>query len=435
MSAPDPTAVGIVAVGDELLAGAHPDLNSPFLASRCIEFGRRVRRVIVVRDFEDEIAAAVTDLARDCATVFVTGGLGPTLDDVTRHAVARAVRKDIVESPEAWDEVRGWFERAGRPVLESNRRQALLPEGAARIPNAFGTAPGFRVTHPDSGATILVGPGPPKELQGVFDAEMAPWLLANPPDTQSRAKRVMHFGDLPESTFADAVGSWMERDANPLVGVTVKDGVLSARCVATADTSEEAERLAAGRADEIKAMFLDRYLGEDVAGLGPFVGGFLAREGITFTVAESCTGGLVAGALTGAPGVSSVFDGSFVTYANDEKVRQLGVSQKTLEAFGAVSAEVAQEMARGALERSGASLAVSVTGIAGPAGGTDEKPVGLVWFGLGIRRPGGEILVCVVDRRWPPLGRERVRAWAKNKALGLLLEGARELVASRSRES
>lgn len=422
----DPASVGIVAVGDELLAGAHPDLNSPYLAYRCQEFGRSVRRVIVVGDEEPDIAAAVNALAAENATVFVSGGLGPTLDDVTRHGVARALGVELYESEEAWAEVSGWFIRAGRPVLDSNRRQALIPVGSERIPNGFGTAPGFRAQHP-SGAVVMVGPGPPQELQGVFDAEIAPWLAAHPPDTKKRSKRVLHFGDLPESTFAEGVGEWMARDANPLVGVTVKEGVLTARCVAIADTEAEADRLADERAAAILALFPDRYLGDDVAGLGAFVGGYLARTGLAFTVGESCTGGLIAGALTDAPGISAVFDGSFVTYANERKVEILGVSQASLEAHGAVSAQVAAEMARGALERTGARLAVSTTGVAGPTGGTEAKPVGLVWFGLALRHASGQVEVRTLERRWPPLGRDRIRSWATNKALGLLLEGAREL--------
>ncbi len=434
---PGSAAVGIVAVGDELLVGAHPDLNSPYLAHRCVEFGRQVKRVIVVGDDEEDIAAAVNSLAHDCSLVLVSGGLGPTLDDVTRHGVAKALGVPLYESEEAWEEVRGWFVRAGRPILDSNRRQALIPEGSERIPNGFGTAPGFRAAHP-SGAIVMVGPGPPRELQGVFDAEIAPWLEGHPPDELKRAKRTLHFGDLPESTFAETVGEWMARDANPLVGVTVKEGVLSVRCVATAGAQSEADAMAADRAESIRAAFADRYLGDEVAGLGAFVGARLAAADLSFTVAESCTGGMVAAALTDAPGVSAVFDGSFVTYSNARKVELLGVSEATLADHGAVSEQVASEMAKGALLRTGARLAVSVTGVAGPGGGTETKPVGLVWFALAMRRvPGpdggpGEIELRTLERRWPPLGRQRVRSWASNRALGLLLEGATALSPSGS---
>ncbi len=422
---PDPASIGIVAVGDELLAGAHPDLNSPYLAHRAAEFGRQVRCIQVVCDDEGPIAEAVNALARACALVFVSGGLGPTLDDVTRHGVARALGRPLVESESAWAEICAWFERSGRVASDSNRRQALFPEGAEVVPNSFGTAPGFRVTHP-TGAEVIVLPGPPRELQGVFCEAVEPWLAAHPVDGLARAKRVASFGDLPESVFAEGVGEWMSRDANPLVGVTVKEGLLTARCLALAPTQVQAERLADERIEAIRALFPDRYLGGEIQGLGAYVGGVLARAGLRFTVAESCTGGRVASALTDAPGVSSVFRGSFVTYANEWKERDLGVPHDVLELSGAVSEACALAMARGALERAEADLAVSVTGIAGPTGGTDAKPVGLVWFGVASRGANG-VEVRAVERRWPPAGRGRVRAWATNKALGLLLEEGRRL--------
>ncbi|MEM6675804.1 MAG: CinA family nicotinamide mononucleotide deamidase-related protein [Planctomycetota bacterium] len=424
----DASAVGVVAVGDELLAGAHPDLNSPFLAHRMIEFGRKVRRVIVVGDDEGHIAAAVDSLASDCSLVFVTGGLGPTLDDVTRHGVARSVGAELFEDPEALVELRRWFERAGRTMLESNRRQALMARGATRIPNAFGTAPGFRIAHP-GGAEVFVLPGPPRELAGVFDAEIAPWLQDHPTDALHREVRSVAFADLPESTFAEKAGDWMERGANPLVGVTVKNGILTARAVAVASTAEQAARMAEERAAGLRDLVPDHYVGPSASDFGAVVGTELTRTGVSFTVAESCTGGLVAGALTGAPGVSAVFQRSFVTYSNESKEAELGVPRAVLDAHGAVSAECAAAMAEGALRRADARIAVSITGIAGPDGGTDDKPVGLVWFGVAARQEdgGADPVVRTVERRWPPAGRARVRRWAANKALALLLQAGREL--------
>jgi nicotinamide-nucleotide amidase len=417
--------VGVVSVGDELLAGAHPDLNGPYLAGRMAEFGRRVERVHVVGDDEAAIAEAVEALAATSSLVFVSGGLGPTLDDVTRHGVARALGAPLEECPAALEEIERWFTRAGRVMLDNNRRQALVPAGAARIPNAFGTAPGFRGRHP-SGAEVVVLPGPPRELQGVFVAEVEGWLRANRPDALHRARASASFVDLPESTFADAAGAWLERGANPLVGVTVKDGILTTRAVATADSPEEAERLARGRVDELRALFPDRYLAERVDDLGAFVGEELRRLGVRFSLAESCTGGLAAASLTSAPGVSEVFERSFVTYANEAKQQELGVPGEVLREHGAVSEACARAMALGALERSGADLAVAITGVAGPGGGTEEKPVGLVWFGVAVRDEGGGApRVEAEERRWPPLGRARVRRWAANRALAHLLRVAR----------
>jgi len=419
------SAVGVVSVGDELLAGAHADLNGPYLASRMAEFGRRVERVIVVGDDEEHIASAVDALAETCELIFVSGGLGPTLDDVTRHGVARSVGRPLEECPAAVEEIEAWFTRAGRVMLENNRRQALMPEGATRVPNAFGTAPGFRCEHP-GGTVVLVLPGPPRELQGVFGAEVEPWLAEHRPDELHRARASASFVDLPESTFADAAGAWLERGANPLVGVTVKDGILTTRAVATAASPDQAASMARERIDDLRALFPERYLAERAEDLGAFVGGELQRLGVSFSLAESCTGGLVAASLTGAPGVSEVFARSFVTYANEAKEAELGVPTAILAEHGAVSEACARAMALGALERSGAEVAVSVTGIAGPGGGTDEKPVGLVWFGIASRDPGGGTpLIEAEERRWPPLGRARVRRWAANRALAHLLRLAR----------
>ncbi len=422
---PAPSSVGIVSVGDELLAGAHPDLNGPYLASRMAEFGRRVERVIVVGDDEEHIAGAVDALAASCALVFVSGGLGPTLDDVTRHGVASSVGAPLEECPDAVEEIEAWFTRAGREMLQNNRRQALMPEGATRVPNTFGTAPGFRCGHP-LGAEVIVLPGPPRELQGVFGAEVEPWLEENRPDELHRARASAAFVDLPESTFAEAAGAWLERGANPLVGVTVKEGILTTRAVATAETSEEAASMAQERIEGLRALFPERYLAERVEDLGAFVGGELQRLGVSFSLAESCTGGLVAASLTGAPGVSAVFARSFVTYANEAKESELGVPAAVLREHGAVSEACARAMAQGALERSGAELAISITGIAGPGGGTEEKPVGLVWFGIASRDGGGGApTIEAEERRWPPLGRARVRRWAANRALAHLLRLAR----------
>ena len=421
---------GIVAVGDELLAGAHPDLNSPWLAARLGECGIRVQRVLVVGDDEADIAAAVREASSGAEFVFVSGGLGPTLDDVTRHGVARALGAELCVDEVSWREIQSYFERAGRPVTPSNKRQALLPEGATRIPNDFGTAPGFRAEHPE-GATVVVLPGPPRELQGVFEAELAAWLAARPTDGLARAVAVATFVDLPESRFADVVGAWMDRDANPLVGVTVKEGILTARCVGRAETMGEARSLAESRANGLVELFPEHYLGGELEhGLGHFVGTELCRLGVPFTLAESCTGGLVASAVMDAPGLSAVLSTTFVTYADAAKIELLGVSPEVIAREGAVSEACVRAMALGAIERTGARIAVSISGIAGPGGGREGKPVGLVWFGVAIRGPEGSIETRASERRWAPSGRRRIRRSAANRALMLLLEAAREAATS-----
>lgn len=413
-----PHAAGVVAVGDELVAGAHPDLNSPHLASRLAEVGRRVQEVRVVADDESAIAEAVGALAERCPLVVVTGGLGPTLDDVTRHAVARATERPLVRSQEAWDQVREWYAQGGRDMPASNERQTLVPEGAAVLANPLGTAPGFRVEL--RGATLFVLPGPPAELAAMVDRHLLPWLAGQGDGGELFRVRRFHLFDLPESVFADRAGEWMERDANPLMGVTVAGGVLSVKLVAHGSDAAQAQALLERRGAEFLERFGQHVFSETTPDLARTLADELFARNVSVATAESCTGGLVAGALTRVPGISALFREGLVTYSDEAKVERLGVERSLIEAHGAVSAEVAEAMARGAAERSGARLAVGVTGIAGPGGGTPQKPVGLVWFGVAF-----EGTVRSVSRRWPPAGRDKVREWATAKALALMLQTLR----------
>ncbi len=411
-------AVELIAVGDELLAGTHPDLNSPELAQRLADLGRRVERVTVVGDGESEIERASTEAALRVPLVIVTGGLGPTLDDVTRQAVARAAGRPLVHSEEAWSQVVAWYERAARKMPDSNRRQALIPEGAAILPNRRGTAPGLRVA---VGEAVLVAlPGPPLEMGEMFERELAPWLAARPVGEGVRRVRRLHLIDLSESVFAERVGDWMARDANPLMAVTAKAGVLSVRLVARGACAEEAQELLDARRDELLERLGKHVFSEETGDLAQALGSELLARELTVALAESCTGGRIAAALTRIPGISGVFREGFVVYGNDAKVERLGVDPASIAEHGAVSPQVAEALARGAAERSGARLALGVTGIAGPGGGSPEKPVGLVWYGLAL-----DGAVEVVERRWPDSGRDRVQEWATAKGLALLLEAAR----------
>lgn len=409
---------GIVAIGDELLAGAHPDLNSPWLASQLFENGRHVERVVVVGDDEAAIAAAIRELARDVPLVIATGGLGPTLDDVTRHGAARAADRALLTSEEAWSQICAWYARAGRAMPDSNERQALIPEGAAVLENPAGTAPGFRVAVGE--ATLFVLPGPPRELQAMGRLHLLPWVAEHPVGHEVFQVRRFHLFDLSESVFADRAGAWVARDAEPLMGVTVKEGILSVRLLARgADAAEARARL-----DARGAEFLERFgahvFSERSPDLALALGEELLARNLSVTCAESCTGGLVAAALTSVPGISALLRETVVTYSDEAKSERLGVSPDLLARHGAVSGPVAEAMARGAAERAGAALSIAVTGIAGPGGGTAEKPVGLVWFG--VYRDGHTVATA---RRWPASGRDRVRAWATAKALALLWRAAR----------
>ena len=409
----DRNTAAVITVGDELLAGDHPDLNTPAIAQALAGVGLRLERACVLGDDEAELARLVSEYAASHAVVFVTGGLGPTLDDVTRHALARAAGVALVLSEPALVDLRRWFERSGRTMAKANERQALLPEGGQLLCNRRGTAPGIELLL--GGARVFALPGPPAEMQDMLAKEVLP-RLKPASGGEYHVQTRMHLFDLSESLFADRVGEWMEREANPLIGVTAKAGVLSVRLVARSTRLEQAEQLLASRVDEMRGLFQEHLLSETAADPAHALGQFLIEHGITLALAESCTGGLVASRLTNVPGISAVFGRGWVTYSNEAKQCELGVSAERLAEHGAVSAEVVEAMALGAAERAECRAALAVSGVAGPGGGTPEKPVGLVWYGLAL-----DGRVTSFSRRWPDAGRERVREWATNFALGSLL--------------
>lgn len=403
--------VGICAVGDELLAGAHPDLNSPFLSRALLEQGREVVQVIVVGDREDQIAAAVLRLAESAELVLVSGGLGPTLDDVTRHGVARAAGVALVSSPEALAQVEAWYAQSSRPMPSSNARQALVPEGARVLVNPTGTAPGFDV--PVAGARILALPGPPSELQAMWTRVVAPMLGESAPVGESRRVHKFHLQGLSESVFSDQCGDWLGRDQNPLMGVTVARGILSIRCVARAWEDPQVQAQFKRRLEQIRERFGASIFSESSPDPAKVLVELLTARGQSVSCAESCTGGLIAAALTAIPGASSVFSRGHTTYSNQAKQELLGVPRNLLEQHGAVSEEVVGAMAQGAAQQSGANLSLATSGIAGPGGGSESKPVGLVTFGVVY---GGNLWTG--QRVWSPhSGRESIRIWATSHAL------------------
>ncbi len=416
MSQSSDARVALVAIGDELLAGKHPDLNSPWMAERMLDLDLAVDRIVVANDDLEELSEVFRSLCARYDFVFSSGGLGPTLDDVTRHAAANAAEVQLVRNEAVLAGLRDWFAGRGREMVAANERQALFPEGAEVIENRVGTAPGFRVRA--QGSWLICLPGPPREMQTLFTEEVWPWLTTASRENvePSRvAKHAFHLFGMPESQFAHEVGSWMDRPQNPLMSVTVSFGVLTAVIRARAATVHEAEAILAPRLAEFRERFAKYTFSEESNDLAAFVGRELLRTKQTLAIAESCTGGMVAARVTELAGISSVFTHGFVTYADRAKRELLGVPAEILEAHGAVSSEVAAAMALGACARSGSDLGVSVTGIAGPGGGSEEKPVGTVWFGVA---KGGE--VKTVLRQFPDLGRDWVRTFATQTALSLV---------------
>ncbi|MFT5289217.1 MAG: nicotinamide-nucleotide amidase [Planctomycetota bacterium] len=400
----------VVAVGDELLAGAHPDLNAPELARFLGSLGVAVREVRVVADDVEAIAQALLAGAQKARLVFVTGGLGPTLDDVTRDGVAQAAGVGLYSDRGAIADLENWYAGRDLPMPESNRRQALFPVGATMIPNGSGTAPGFRICLGDSWVVSL--PGPPREMRHVLGAEVLPWLrrenLVGKPLMQQKA---FLFG-VPEGAFAERAGDWMGRAADPLISCSAKAGSLWITLRAAGTDPALGEARLSERMEDLRGEFGDAIYSESEPCIGNVLGEALRSAGVSFTTAESCTGGRVAGLLTNTAGISEVFERGFVTYADAAKHELLGVDRAILEEHGAVSEEVAAAMALGAAREARARLAVSVTGIAGPDGGSPGKPVGLVWFATAL-----DGVVETFRRELPALGRDWVRGVATQTAL------------------
>lgn len=407
------SAVALLATGDELVSGAHVDTNSSVIARRLQDIGFEARRFVVLGDDEDGLVHELLELAPTHAAIFVTGGLGPTLDDVTRHACARAAGVDLETDARVLADLKALFAGRNRPFAASNERQALFPSGCEVFDNPHGTAAGFCVEV--GGALVFALPGPPREMIPMLETHVLPRLARLSDAREHVERRAFYLFGLPESSFADLCGTWMGRGMNPLVGVTASHGVLSVTVRGRGASRSEAAACADARARELRERFAE-WIFSETTPLPEFaLGEELLRRGVRVATAESCTGGLVAEKLTRVPGISAVFERGFVTYSNAAKSELLGVDPDLVLAHGAVSGPVAAAMACGARERARTDFAVSVTGVAGPSGGSAEKPVGLVWFGLASPQA-----VESFERRFLVRDRDLIREFAAHTALDLL---------------
>jgi nicotinamide-nucleotide amidase len=308
--------------------------------------------------------------------LITTGGLGPTPDDLTTEAIAAAFETPLVEHPQVWVEIQSRLAARGRPCAASNRRQAFLPEGAALLPNPTGTAPGM-IWSPRPGFTILTFPGVPSEMRAMWQATAAPWLKGAGLAEGVFASRMLHFWGVGESNLAEQMADLLEA-TNPTVAPYAGSGEVKLRITARAASAEVAESLLQPVEAEIRSRTGALCFGTNDDSLASVVLERLRRRGQTLAVAESCTGGGLGAALAAVPGASDVFLGGVIAYANAVKQEVLGVSPELLEAHGAVSDPVAQAMAQGGRRATGADWALAITGVAGPGGGTEQKPVGLV---------------------------------------------------------
>ncbi|MEZ5989115.1 MAG: CinA family nicotinamide mononucleotide deamidase-related protein [Planctomycetota bacterium] len=404
----------VLSIGDEIVDGRTLDTNARWLAARLAELGFEVTAHVAEGDAVADIRSGLDYAAGRGRVVVVTGGLGPTEDDRTREAVAAWAGVGLVEHGPSWDEIQAWFARLGRMPSEANRRQALLPEGARPLPNAVGTAPGFALAA--RGVEVFVLPGVPAEMERMFEDRVRPDLAAR---GRPLVQRTLAFAGVAESLLGELFADHM-REGRPIrVGMTAHEGLIRVTARGAGDGAEAA-------IDELFAELARKgrrwVVGEGRGGLEDFVVGRLHRHGLRLALAESCTAGLVAARVGRVPGASEVFVAGLVTYANEAKQALLGVPAEVLAEHGAVSEACARARAAGARRASGADLAAAVTGIAGPGGGSADKPVGLVHFAVDGPRGG-----AVLERRYGDLGRELLRQRAATECLLLLLRALREL--------
>lgn len=372
--------VEVIAVGTELLLGQLVDTNSSAIAGALASSGVDVFATHAVGDNRERIAGAVRSALDRADGVITAGGLGPTVDDLTKEAIADVFSGDLELHAPSLQAIETIFARIGRTMQENNRKQAMLPRGAQVFDNPHGTAPGFVVVR-DDGKFVAALPGPPGEMSPMLHERLLPWLRARYGLRASIHTRVLHTIGIAESEIDHRIDDLFRSGANPKIAVLAHDYRCDVKIMAKASAREEALGLIAPVEAEIARRLAGHIYGTDAQTLPGAVLEALRARDETLAVAESCTGGAIGAALASVPGASRNFLGGIIAYHNGVKREMLGVRAETMEAHGAVSEAAAIEMALGARARLRSSVALAVTGIAGPDGGSAEKPVGLVWLG------------------------------------------------------
>jgi nicotinamide-nucleotide amidase len=401
----------IIAVGSELLTPFRTDTNSLYLTGKLNGLGIEVHFKTVVGDNRQHLADAFQTALSRAQLIILTGGLGPTEDDLNREVVAEVLGRPLHEVPEIRQQIENRFARIGRTMSENNLRQAMVPEGADWLENKNGTAPGLWMEH--EGTTVILLPGPPREMEGLFESACLP-RLAPMAGKQRLVSRVFKVVGLPESELDQRIAGIYKGYENPTTTILAAPGAIEIHLRARAATDAEGEALLAELGDKIEAELGENIFSTHGETLEEIVGMYLVMKRKTVAVAESCTGGLLGERLTRIPGSSNFFVGGAICYSDDLKTKMCGVPESLIKQNGAVSKPVAQALAEGIRKRTGASIGIGITGIAGPSGGSAEKPVGLVFISLADER-GTQIR----EFRFPG-NRERIRHWATQAALELI---------------
>lgn len=369
----------ILSVGTELLLGDILNTNAQYIARELANIGVNVFYQTVVGDNPERLKNAYNIAVNRSDIVITTGGLGPTKDDLTKEIAAEYFNKKLILDEKSLEKMMDFFKKINRVPTENNKKQAYFPEGCIIIENHNGTAPGCIIE--DGGKIAALLPGPPKEMKPMFQESIIPYLKKFQDGTL--VSKVLRVSGIGESSVDKEIGHIIDRQKNPTVAPYAKDNEVHLRVTAKGKNEEEARKLIIPVEKEIREVLGDiNVYGVDEESIEEVIAKMLIENNLTIGTAESCTGGLVAGKLIDYPGISKVFLEGAVTYSNEAKMKRLGVKESTLNKFGAVSDECAAEMAQGIARTAGTNIGISTTGIAGPGGGSEEKPVGLVYVGI-----------------------------------------------------
>jgi len=374
----------IVCIGTELLLGHVVDTNASFVARELAELGIDLFHKATVGDNLQRIQALLEQVWQQADLIILSGGLGPTQDDLTREAVALLLREELEFNEDAWQQIAGYFQKTNRTPVASNRRQAMFPRSGEVIPNPFGTAPGLLVNK--AGRILIALPGVPYELKGLWGTFVKPYLLQQLEQQQKMVitSRMVKMAGIGESAMEEKVIDLINNQSNPTIAPYAGQNEVYLRITAKSESKAKNDELIAQTMQAIESRLAEYIFGYDTDNLETVIGRILKQRGWRLAVAESCTGGLLAHRITNIPGCSEYYVGGINSYSNELKIGLLGVPEATIDTYGAVSEETAKAMAEGIKQVTKAHVGVAITGIAGPDGGTPNKPVGLVFIAVSL---------------------------------------------------
>lgn len=409
----------ILCVGTEILIGDITNTNASFISRRLADMGISQYRQSVVGDNPERLRDAILESLSRCDLLIMTGGLGPTYDDLTKETAAKVMGRTLVPDEKSMKRIVEYFEKSGKEMCENNEKQAYMPEGCIIFENNNGTAPGCCIEDEELGKAIIMMPGPPNEMIPMWKESVEKYL-ADKTTVKMYSENVNLFG-ICESELEHMLLDLMLNSTNPTLAPYCKDGEVRVRVTASHQSLDECKKMCDEMVEKIKNSPVGKYVyGTDVDLVETLVN-TLREKKLKIATAESCTGGMIASMITSVSGSSDVFDGSVVSYANRIKCDIIGVEESTLERFGAVSSAVARQMSEGIRQKIGADIGIGVTGIAGPTGGSDEKPVGVVF--ISISTPNNtSVKRCFFDGN-----RDKVRRLTAVNAIGLALEEIRSI--------